>query len=137
MLVLFFLTFLYACDKIEEPMMIVNVQDIPDNISDTLFFSDSVFVNQKQVLLEEFTGHLCVNCPEAAIFIHGVSAQNDHQAHYLQCSCRILRRYRSNRTLHNRFYMSSGNEIFNYFGEPFNPTATVNRVSFNGNQVLL
>jgi hypothetical protein len=137
MLVLFFLTFLYACDKIEEPMMIVNVQDIPDNISDTLFFSDSVFVDQKQVLLEEFTGHLCVNCPEAAIFIHGVSAQNDHRLIIYSVHAGFYAVTESTGHYTTDFTCPAGIEIFNYFGEPFNPTATVNRVSFNGNQVLL
>ena len=56
-----------ACDKIDEPVKIINVQDIPDNLADTLFFTDSVWVAQKQVLLEEFTGHKCVNCAEQSI----------------------------------------------------------------------
>lgn len=133
----FFLTFLFSCDKIEEPMMIVNVQNIPDKISDTLFFSDSVFVNQKQVLLEEFTGHLCVNCPEAAIFIHGVASQNDHRLIIYSVHAGFYAITETTGHYTTDYTCTAGNEIFSYFNEPFNPTATVNRASFNGNQVLL
>ncbi len=68
-----------ACDKIDQPLVIVDQQNIPVNISDTVYFVDSVVVTEKQVLLEDFTGHLCVNCPEAAIMAHELAASLDHK----------------------------------------------------------
>jgi hypothetical protein len=132
-----FLVLFISCDKIDEPLQIVNVRDIPDKIPDTLFFSDSVFVNQKQVLLEEFTGHLCVNCPEAAIFIHGVAAQNNHRLIIYSVHAGFYAVTEPAGHYTTDFTCAAGNEIFGFFGEPFNPTATVNRVLFNGNRVLL
>lgn len=54
-----------ACDKIDEPLVITDQRSFTVITEDTLFFADSVFVSQKQVLLEYFTGHQCVTCPAA------------------------------------------------------------------------
>lgn len=64
-----------ACDKIDDPLKIVNQRDYPLNPDDTLFFVDSVIVLTKQVLLEDFTGHKCVNCPKAAKLLHDMMDQ--------------------------------------------------------------
>jgi hypothetical protein len=54
-----------ACDTIDDPLIITNQRSFTVITEDTLFFADSVFVSQKQVLLEYFTGHQCVTCPAA------------------------------------------------------------------------
>ncbi|RUA25007.1 MAG: hypothetical protein DSY76_07110 [Bacteroidetes bacterium] len=54
------LTFLTSCcDKIDEPYM---------NTGDGGLVGDTV----RKVLLEDFTGHLCVNCPAAHVIIEGL-----------------------------------------------------------------
>jgi len=68
-----------ACDKIDEPLPLINEEDIPQDITDTLFFADSVDVMRKQVLLEDFTGHKCPNCPEWGIFAHDMAEAVDHK----------------------------------------------------------
>ena len=58
---------LVSCDKIYPPYM--NVTDVSDcSVPD--FPADTHHV--KTVLLEEFTGHKCINCPEAAFYIHQI-----------------------------------------------------------------
>lgn len=59
-----------ACEKVDQPLKIVDQKNYPLNPDDTLFFIDSVIVDLKQVLLEDFTGHRCVNCPKAAKQLH-------------------------------------------------------------------
>jgi hypothetical protein len=59
-----------ACDKIDDPLKIIDQRNYPLNPDDTLFFVDSVYVQMKQTLLEDFTGHKCVNCPSAAVLLH-------------------------------------------------------------------
>ncbi len=54
-----------ACDKIDDPLIITDQRSFTLVTEDTLFFADSVFVSQKQVLMEYFTGHQCVTCPAA------------------------------------------------------------------------
>ena len=68
-----------ACDKIDDPLPLINEEDIPQDITDTLFFADSVNVFHKQVLLEDFTGHKCPNCPEWGIFAHNLAETLEHK----------------------------------------------------------
>ena len=127
-----------ACDKIEEPLVIVNEQDIPLNIDTNLV--DSVIVTEKQVLLEEFTGHKCVNCPEAAFYAHDLAAENDHRL----IICTIHAGYQAlpdaTGDYATDFNTIPGTEIFNFYGGDlavFPPAATINRVKDNtGKQVF-
>jgi hypothetical protein len=66
-----------ACDKIDQPLKVVDQKEYPLNPDDTLFFVDSVVVGVKQVLLEDFTGHKCVNCPQAAKLLHEMFIQHN------------------------------------------------------------
>lgn len=63
-LLIFALTFSLSCDEIEPPYIIDN------NIADTTKFPVPEFPVKtdfiKKVLLEEYTGHKCGNCPRAA-----------------------------------------------------------------------
>jgi hypothetical protein len=68
-----------SCEKIDEPIKVVDHKIYPENPDDTLFFKDSISTTLRQVLLEEFTGHLCVNCPEASLMIHTLAASLDHR----------------------------------------------------------
>ncbi|HOG66494.1 MAG: Omp28-related outer membrane protein [Bacteroidales bacterium] len=62
-----------ACEKIDQPLKIVDQKDFPVNPDDTLYFVDSIIVDLKQVLLEDFTGQRCVNCPKASKLLHEIS----------------------------------------------------------------
>jgi hypothetical protein len=63
-----FLTFVFpgvlflSCTKIEAPYAAAR----HGNIKDTVISWDTV-TQKKKVMLEDYTGHKCVNCPEAAI----------------------------------------------------------------------
>lgn len=48
-------TFMTSCDKVDEPF------------TKKVFFDTTQVEHQKRVLLEDYTGHLCVNCPTAAL----------------------------------------------------------------------
>ena len=58
-LILFSILIIISCDKVERPY-----------ITD----ADSYINSDKKVLIEDFTGHLCTNCPDAA---REISAIND------------------------------------------------------------
>lgn len=53
-------TLFLSCDKIEEPYMVVNNNPIDTN--DT----SGVITYVQKVLIEDFTGHTCTNCPGAS-----------------------------------------------------------------------
>ncbi|MBE9466978.1 MAG: Omp28 family outer membrane lipoprotein [Bacteroidetes bacterium] len=57
-----FVFFMYSCDKINGPFVENNNEDTT-NFSVTNFPEDNV--HTRIILLEEFTGHMCGNCPEA------------------------------------------------------------------------
>lgn len=59
--------FLFSCTKLEEPF----VSTKTTKIVDTIMNWDTVHPVRK-VLLEDYTGHKCVNCPEAAVIAHGL-----------------------------------------------------------------
>ena len=60
---------LYSCTKLDSPYAIAN--DTKHRIIDTIMDWDTVNAVRK-VLLEDYTGHLCVNCPEAAVIAHSL-----------------------------------------------------------------
>lgn len=136
-LVLIFIAggFLTGCDKVDEPVT-VTVVEFPI-ITDTVFFIDSILVNQKQVLLEDFTGHKCVNCPEAAITAHEWAEAYDHKLIISTIHAGFYSDTEPTGLYTYDFTSSAGDDIFNYFGQPFNPSGTVNRVEYNGSQVLI
>lgn len=128
--------FYTACDKVDDGLKVIDVQNIPDNIDDTVYFADSVFINQKQVLLEDFTGHKCVNCPEAGIDAESWIEGYEYRLviYGVHAGFQAFPDPSGNYTAD--FTNPAGDDIFLYFNEPFNPTATVNRVIYNGNVIL-
>jgi len=125
-----------GCDQVEEGLVITSVQDIPLN-TDTVFILDSVFIHHKQVLLEDFTGHKCVNCPEAGIAAHEWAEDYGHQLIIYSVHAGFQAFPDQTGEYTYDFTNPTGDEIFNYFNQPFNPSGTVNRVEYNGNTVLL
>jgi len=124
----------FACDKIDSPLIEKDKQDIPVNITDTVYFVDSVNVTEKQVLLEDFTGHLCVNCPEAAIMAHELAASLDHKliiysvhaGYYAAPDPNPGAMYAADLT------SAPGVELYNDFQVFVNPNALIDRVKFGG-----
>ena len=79
-----FLLVLFSCDKVEnaypEPDTELDVTIYPGNWNDYITNEYPSFVenpNQLQnILLEEYTGHTCNNCPNAAIVAHNIASQH-------------------------------------------------------------
>lgn len=71
LIALFFSTllFFYSCDKIEGNKLEAPVVAI-DTTEKPIVNPDSGFSTIKKVLVEDYTGHTCGNCPEAAIVLH-------------------------------------------------------------------
>ena len=132
----FSLLFWTGCDRVDDGLVVTNVQDIPVN-TDTVFVLDSVIVDQKQVLLEDFTGHKCVNCPEAAIEAHEWAEMYDHRLIIYAVHAGFQAFPDASGLYTYDFTNPTGDALFNYFNEPFNPSGTVNRVEYNGNTVLI
>ena len=63
--------FLTQCDKIEEPFKEIGERKVA---ADTPYFETKTDFVQKY-LLEDFTGHRCLNCPKAHDIMHEMQQQ--------------------------------------------------------------
>lgn len=68
----------WSCDKIDAPYGSVNVSTI-----DTLQFPAPAFqintAEPRRILLEDYTGHTCGNCPTAATMLENLIYASDHK----------------------------------------------------------
>ncbi len=125
-----------SCDKIDNPLIIIEEKDVPENIDDTVFFTDSVIVERKQVLLEDFTGHKCVNCPEAAMMAHDIAKANDHKLIIYNIHAGWYATPDQQGHYTADFICPTGTDLYNNFQVYANPSALIDRVEYNGTWVL-
>lgn len=94
--------------------------------------SDTTFENQKrQVLIEEFTGVQCVNCPAGSEAIETLLNIHGDQLMAISIHAGFFSPPYSDSQFD--FRTSAGNNLLSYLGEPFGfPTAVVNRKKFDG-----
>ncbi len=122
-----------ACDKIDEPLQLIGEEDIPQDIDDTLFFIDSTMVFHKQVLLEDYTGHKCVNCPEAAIFAHNLADELDHKLVIIAIHAGFYAKPDPDNGYPADLRTTSGEELYTDFEIFANPIGMINRGEYSGN----
>jgi len=120
-----------SCDKVKAPYALARHGNITDTVVD---WQDSV-TPTKRVLLEDYTGHKCPNCPAAATIAHS-------QEQYYHGKLIVL-------SVHAGYYAIPGSGEFaadfrTTAGEEWNtdfqliayPSGMINRKEFNGNRVL-
>jgi hypothetical protein len=132
----FFGTIWTACDKVDEPLVLIDQQSTTDDLLDTLYFIDSVIVNTKQVLLEEFTGHKCVNCAGASISAHELSEANDHKLIIYGVHAGYYAEPDLTGNYTTDFRTETGNELNTDFQVIANPIGTINRVEYSGSKLI-
>ncbi|MFQ5448035.1 MAG: Omp28-related outer membrane protein [Saprospiraceae bacterium] len=111
-----------ACDEIAPPVTgsMGPVDPGPD-----------VTGQQRQVLIEEFTGVRCVNCPAGSAAVEDLSAV--HGAQLVAVSIHAGEFSPPYSDSNHDFRTPEGDQILSYLGEPFGyPTAVVNRRLFDG-----
>lgn len=129
--------FIFGCDKIDEPLSLINQENIPQNVEDTIFITDSVMVTEKYVLLEDFTGHKCINCPEAALSAHELAAQVDHKLIIYAVHAGYYASPDNTGLYTANFQTATGDELNNQFQIFFNPAGLINRKTYNGSLVQI
>lgn len=131
-IVVFTSMFWFACDKIDQPLVLIDESDYPDNPDDTLFFVDSVVVVEKQVLLEDFTGHRCVNCPEAAFLAHDMAEQYNHKLIIYAVHVGQLAEPALGTDFYRDFRCETGTDLYNDFDPMAVPLGMIDRIKSNG-----
>lgn len=119
--------FLGACDKIEEPF----IKKITIDTTDT---------NQviKRVLLEDYTGHNCVNCPKAAKIAHDLKETYGDRLIVLAIHAGGFANPTPGGDFTYDFRTAAGTEYDSYFGisNAGNPNGMVNRKGYPGEHIL-
>jgi len=91
--------------------------------------------DNRVILLEEFTGHLCVNCPEATIQAHDLKQTYGSKLLLLSIHAGSLAEP-SAAPYERNFLTTPGSAIFNQFDPIGVPTGMVNRTESGGSVVL-
>lgn len=126
-----------SCQKIDEPLVIIDQRSFPELPDDTTG-GDSIknfittFVDYKQVLLEDFTGHLCVNCPEAAKIAHDLAEELDHKLIIYAVHAGNFADPVPDSDFTEDFRTNVGNDLNSNFAIFANPLALIDRVDNNG-----
>lgn len=121
-----FLLLLIACEKIEAPYLeLVDKHiDTGQNVEDTLY--------KRIVLLEDFTGHKCVNCPEAAALANQYSLSRPGQIVIIGVHAGYFATPDGSGHYTADYRTPEGNALNDYFGIMMYPTGLINRKPFNG-----
>ncbi len=132
LLPVFVLLVFTSCDKIDEPVIIIDEQNITDGLLDDNFIMDSVTVTRKQVLLEDFTGHKCVNCPEAALAAQALAEELNHKLVIYSIHAGYYAEPDQTGDFTADYRCPEGNQLDAEFNVQANPTGLINRVVYNG-----
>lgn len=116
-----------SCDIVEEPyLMRVDGGSGPgpgDNV--------------RKVLLEDYTGQKCPNCPEAAEIAHTLKTLYGEQLVLLTVHAGFYSTPDTTGDFTADFRTQQGTELNAYFGFPGYPMGMVNRAEYSGSRILL
>lgn len=94
----------------------------------------------KKVLIEDYTGHGCVNCPGAAVTAHDIQALYGDQVIIMSVHAGFFAtpNYGGNPLFADDFTSEAGTAWDSYFGisDAGNPNGMVNRIPNGGNYIL-
>ncbi len=114
-----------SCDIVEPPFM--NEVDVSDP-------GDTVVV--KRVLIEEFTGHLCPNCPEGKEVANSLKSFYGDRIVVMSIHSGIFARPLNDDDFYNDYRTGEGDEIASTFGVTQYPSGMVSRTGYDNNLVL-
>ncbi|MPM39053.1 hypothetical protein SDC9_85684 [bioreactor metagenome] len=114
-----------ACDVIEPPY--TDEHNGPDP-------EDTV---KRKILLEDYTGHQCPNCPGAAIIAHQLMEMYPEQIVLVTVHAGYFANLASPNYMTD-FRCTTGNDLNTYFGVDLigNPNGTINRKEFSGSCIV-
>jgi thiol-disulfide isomerase/thioredoxin len=135
-LLLFFITCFNACDIIEPPFV---EEDNTENI-DTTEFPVPSFTSYaspiKKILIEDFTGHKCVNCPEAHEIAAAIQELYPEQVEILAIHAGFFAKTDNDKYAYD-FNTDVGTELNEFFetNDAF-PIGMVSRKEINGSYLI-
>ncbi len=110
----------YGCDKINPPYKKTQA-------------TTATFANARNVLLEEFTGHTCPNCPNAAVVVDSILNTVAYKGRVIPVAIHALSLSNPvNAPFTYNFQTPAGNEYATIFAPVGDPSAMFNRFNFGG-----
>ena len=126
--------FFAACDKIDEPF-VKQTGSVVDTVACPVPEFPEVTTVVKRVLLEDYTGHTCVNCPRAATIAHGLKELHKEKLVLLAVHGGSFAK--PNPLMPYDFRTEAGTEWDKIFiGFAGNPNGMVNRLGFPNNHIV-
>jgi hypothetical protein len=122
---------LFSCTKVDEPYATVHTL----NIKDTTMNWDS-YPPVRKVLLEDYTGHKCVNCPDAAVTARSLEEQFGDQLVVMAVHAGFYSRPDKTGEYTLDLRTDAGNAWNNDFAFTSYPNGMVNRTPFNGSRIV-
>ncbi len=118
------LAWVSSCDKLDEPYMTVK--------KDT----DETGKVVRRVLLEDYTGHTCVNCPEASLVAEGLEGGYNGRLIVIAVHAGYYATAYPTGDFTANYTSTAGNDWFTDFEVQVNPKGMVNRTAYEGSLVL-
>jgi hypothetical protein len=122
---------LYGCTKIEAPYATVKNSNIKDTI-----FDWTPYPAVKHVLLEDYTGHKCVNCPEASVIAKSMEEEYHGKLIVLGVHAGVFAIPSSTGDFTANYMTTAGEAWSKDFGVVSNPNGLINRKDFDGSKVV-
>lgn len=156
-LVFLFIAVVSSCDKIDEPIKPALLLDTSFYDGNWADYPDPVFVpntnTDRNVLLEDFTGHKCPNCPAAAteakiieaanptrVFVASIHAGSTGLGNFQSLALDCGQISNPDGEFCTAFYCAEGIEYGQTFSSGYgfigNPQGTISRVSFAGSEMF-
>lgn len=125
-----------ACDKIAEPYLIAT--GTIDTVACPAPIFPTITTHIKRVLLEDYTGHTCVNCPSAALSTHNLKGQYGDKLVVIAVHAGFFAKPSNTGNYTYDFRTPAGTDWDNYFGIGAigNPNGMVNRRKINNTYVI-
>ena len=93
-------------------------------------------VGNQNVLIEDYTGHKCVNCPGAAITAHEIKAMCEERVVIIAVHAGYFAEPNETGDYAYDFRTDAGNDWNSFFGIVSNPNGVVNRTNEDGSYLL-
>jgi len=113
-----------SCDKLDAPYAVIKKGN------------DTTVEMQRQVLLEDYTGHKCVNCPEAALAARAMEESLNGQLIIIAVHAGFFAEPAATGDFTADYTTAAGDEWNTWFNIVANPNGLVNRTAYNGAVVI-
>jgi hypothetical protein len=127
LVVVAFLLFSGSCDKIEEPYLHLTNQDTTITGG-----NDTLVPDVRKILLEEFTGHKCPNCPGGAEEAQSLKARYGQQLIVMAIHSGFDSEPDATGDFTYDFRTVEGGQIHDFYNAQFYPSGIVNRIKPEG-----